>query len=292
MWNSKRIRVSSRPDRRGDNLAAIARASLLGLVPLSIWMHPGRIARTHPVWIVVFFLSAWLGSAGFLGGVVLAVGAVTLESVIEGGGLSALWSRVTTEPDMAALGASLVVAWITSLHSRRLAHLREREKMLSEHAAEAEEAARRLRDLVALLRARVEHASSSLSFLRRAASRLEGRDPKEAAEAAADLALARTGASAIAVRTGAGKSRNLLVARDVSGLGAYHSMSPDGPDFSVPIRAGDVEVGVMELWGVPGRVEDEATTHDLEIIAAWCAQAIAQISSQTPEMADCRPEAP
>jgi len=169
-----------------------------------------------------------------------------------------------------ALGACLIVAWIASCHSRRQTDLGERLRVLSDRAADAEAMVQSLREVAEELRSRIDRTSASLSFIRDVAARLDGTDPVAAAEGAADLALARTGASAVAVKVGAGENQHFLVFRDVSGPGRLAHPSGRGADLSVPIHAGGHIVGVIALWGLPRSAYNDATAHDLAVIASWC----------------------
>jgi hypothetical protein len=46
-------------------------------------------------------------------------------------------------------------------------------------------------------------------------------------------------------------------------------------DLTVPIRNANDRVGVIALWGTPRSGLDDATAHDLAVIASWCAPALA-----------------
>src|SRR5258705_433047 len=121
-------------------------------------------------------------------------------------------------------------------------------------------------------------------FLRDVATRLEGTDPVAAAEAAADLALARTGACAVAVKVGTGGFSRLLAVRDARGPETLAPLVIRDADLTVPIRKGNDPIGVLALWGVPRSGLDDATAHDLAVIASWCTPALA--------VAEWRPEEP
>jgi hypothetical protein len=53
-------------------------------------------------------------------------------------------------------------------------------------------------------------------------------------------------------------------------------------DVKVPIRDGNRRVGVIALWGIPRSGLDDATRHDLEVIASWCVPALA-VAAWRPE---------
>jgi hypothetical protein len=164
---------------------------------------------------------------------------------------------------------------------RRQAELRERLSVVCARASDAEAAIRALRGVVLKLRARVDRTSTSMSFLRDVAGRLEGTDPVAAAEGAADLALARTGASAAAVEVGAGGSRRVLAVRDAEGPTALTPATLRRADLTVPINYRGDRIGAIALWGIARSGLDTATTHDLAVIAAWSGPAVA-VAVQSP----------
>jgi hypothetical protein len=185
-----------------------------------------------------------------------------------------VWKGLDSTPSLIAFGGCLIVSWIASWHLRREADLSRRLHALQDRSREARAEFETLSDAVATLRARVDRTSTSLSFLRDVATRLEGRDPVAAAEAAADLALARAGASAATVRVGPGGFQRLLAVRDARGPHLLGALDARSADLSVPLRDGSDCVGILALWGVSRSVRDEATTHDLAVIASWCARAL------------------
>lgn len=256
-------------------LDALGFAVALAFLPELAASRAGVVLDPHPGWIAVLILGARDGSGGFFAGLIAAAGAVAVGSAIAGTGLATTWSRVDSGPNLIAFGACLTVSWVASWHLRRHAALCERQRALSDRAAASETTLEALRDVVATLRARVDHTWTSLSFLRDVAARLEGRDPVAAAEGAADLALARTGACAAQVKVGMGEFQRLLAVRDARGLEALEPLTLRDADLTVPIRNGTDRVGVIALWGIPRSGLDDATAHDLEVIASWCVPALA-----------------
>lgn len=234
----------------------------------------GGAIQPHPGWIAVVALAARYGGSGLVTGLVASAIAIGLGSASAGAGLAPAWSQLETMPNLIALGASLVVSWVASLHLRRQEALCERLDTLSDRALGAEEASRVLHRVVARLRARVDRTSTSLTFLRDVAARLDGTDPVAAAEAAADLALARTGAAAAAVKVGMGGFQRLLAVRDARGSNGLAPLELRAADLTVPIRNGSDRIGILALWGIAAS-HDDATAHDLEIIASWCVHALA-----------------
>ena len=264
----------ARPAWRRRALEAIGLAVACGLLPELARARLGGVLEPHPGWIAVAVLAARGGAGGLLAGLVATAFAVGIGSAVAGNGLAATYV-LDSGPNLIAFGACLLVSWAASWHLRRQADLTERLRTLSDRATEAKATIEALSEAVAMLRRRADRTATSLSFVREVAGRLMGGDPVAAAEAAADLALARTGASAAAIRVGVGRSRHLLAVRDARGSRGLAPLALYGADRCEPIRNGGVEVGDITLWGIPGPALDEAMAHDLEVVASWCAPALA-----------------
>src|SRR5258706_1031468 len=193
-----------------------------------------------------------------------------MGSAVAGTGLLPPWSRLDSAPNLVAFGACLTVSWVAARHLRREAELGERLSELSDRASKGDASIEGLRALVTSLRARVDRTSTWVPFRGDVAGRLEGTDPVAAADAAAELALARTGASATAVEVSTGGFQWRLAVRDARGPKALAPLSLLDADLTVPIRNHHDPVGVIALWGMPPSALDEATAHDLAMIASWC----------------------
>ena len=281
MWISRDLARKSRPALRRRALDALALAVVFGFLP-ELGRARGFVLEPHPGWIAVLVLAARDGGGGFFAGLIATAAAVTAGSAITGAGLAASWSRLDSAPNLVAFAACLLVSWVGTWHLRRHTDLGERVRALSDRAAEAEATIVALRDVVATLRARVDRTSTSLSFVRDVAKRLEGSDPVAAAEGAADLVLARTGACAVEIKVGRGGFQRLLAVRDAREPGVLTHLSLRDADVKVPILNGNHRVGVIALWGVPRTGLDDATAHDLEVIASWCVPALA-VAAWRPE---------
>ena len=256
-------------------LDALGLAVVFGFLPELARVRAGVVLEPHPGWIAVLILATRDGSGGFFAGLIAAAAAVAAGSAIAGAGPATWWSSLDSGPNLIAFGACLAVSWVASSQLRRHADLAERQRALSDRAGEAAATIEALRDVVATLRARVDRTSTSLSFMRDVAARLEGDDPVAAAEGAADLALARTGACAAEVKVGVRGFQRLLAIRDARGPGVLAPLALRDADVTVPIRNGNNRVGVLALWGIPRAGLDGAMAHDLEVIATWCAPALA-----------------
>jgi uncharacterized coiled-coil protein SlyX len=279
MWIARQTRrlvptEAARPTLRRRVIDAFGLALALAFLPELVAARAGAVLEPHPGWIAVLVLAARYGSGGLFAGLIASAAAVGIGSVVAGAGLVTSWSHLDSGPNLIAFGACLAVSGVASLHLRREADLSERLRALSNRAAEAETTIESLHSVVETLRARVDRTLTSLSFLRDVAARLEGSDPVAAAEGAADLAIARTGASAVAVKVGVGEFQRLLAVRDARGLKMLTPLDPRGADMTMPIRSGNHRVGVLALWGVARSSLDDALAHDLEVIVSWCAPAL------------------
>jgi len=281
MWTSKVRNSTAAGPRSGlANVAAtrfleaLALAFLFTLVPEWAASRRDAILEPHPFWIAVAILSARHGAGGLLAGVVAGVAAVGIGAALAGADSGISLGRLESAPNLIAFAACLAVSWIASWHLRREARHEERVRTLSKRSAEADATIGALREVATTLRARVDRMSTSLSFLRDVASRLDGHDPVAAAEGAADLALARTGAHAAAVRVGTGGAQRLLAIRDARFPQALSPLDFRNADWSVPIRSGNERVGLLLLWGMPPSGRDETMDNDLAVIASWCVRAL------------------
>jgi hypothetical protein len=275
MRTSERSRRDALPTVSRCVLDAVGLAAALAFVTEWWGTRAGLVFDPHPGWIAVLVLAARYGGSGLFAGLITGAAAVGIGSALAGSTALAAWSRFDSAPNLVAFAACLAVSSVASWHLRRRADLCERLSVMSERASETEATVEALWGVVAKLRARVDRTSTSMSFLRDVARRLEGTDPVAAAEGAADLVLARTGALAVAVAVGADGSRRALAVRDAEGPTVLTPATLREADMTVPIRHKGDLAGVIALWGVSRSRLDRATEHDLAAIASWCAPAVA-----------------
>ena len=283
MWTSRPRGPRARPAPMRRALDAFGFAVAFAFLPELIGVRAGVVLEPHPGWIAVLVLAARYGSGGLFTGLIAVAGATVIGSALAGTGLVTSWSRLESTPNLIAFGACLTVSWVASWHLRREADLSERLRAVSGRAADSQAAIEALRGGVATLRSRVDRTSTSLSFLRDAAVRLEGTDPVAAAEGAAELALARTGACAVAVEVGMNGFRRVLAVRDARGPMMLAPLVVSGADLIVPILKGSGRIGVIALWGIHRSGLDDATANDLAVIASWCAPALAIVAWRSEE---------
>jgi len=230
----------------------------------------------HPGWIAVAVLAARYGTVGFLPG---AAAATILTAVVElavGGHSDTGLAHLASGANLAGCGACVLLAWVGACHCRRERHLIERAAALSDVVTAERATNDALLESVEVLRERAERTAGSLSFLRDVTSRLDGANALSAADAAAELALARSGASVAIVEVGQGTARRRLASRSAADLRS----TPEGEPLSVRIRLGHSDLVTLSVDGVPATARTPATLRDLQIIAAWCAPAVATLSRE------------
>jgi len=295
--------------------------------------HLGVGVTPHPGWAAVILLSARYGSRGFGFAFVAISGALTLTALVMGLALGPLLAATSNSvPDLTALVVSVLVAWISSAHERRIGELSARGAELAQKSEGDDAIVGELRDAAMALRARADRLDHSVTFIRDVAARLEGGDPLLGSQAALELAIARTGARAGVVQLVDDGGR----LRTVASLGAWTMLRARPPDVlldqtiqaafesaattrgidlpepaeraaagrdrsdvATPItdEVGEV-LGVLALRGVPADSLCHALLHDLGLIAGWCAKTNVSrgiaVAPTTPESGEPerRPAAP
>ena len=310
--------------------AAVVAVLVAGLASLLAPPDLGVGVAPQPGWAAVILLSARYGSRGFGFALAALCGTLALTALARGLPLIPLLAVASNSvPDLTALVLSVLVAWISSAHERRIGELSACGAELA-HKSEGDDVIlAELRDAALALRARADRLDHSLTFIRDVATRLEGGDPLLGSQAALELAIARTGARAGVVQLVDDRGR----LRTVASLGAWTLLRARPPDVlldrtiqaafesaatargidlpglaeagrdqsdvATPItdEIGEV-LGVLALRGVPADSLCHALVHDLGLIARWCAKANASrciaVDETTPaaEAPDRRPASP
>jgi hypothetical protein len=285
---------------------------------LSLLIAPAEPAltswATHPGWLLVLLLAARYGSGGLFAGVICAAAGAALASLCAGTGLGPLAARTSTLGDLGAVVASAMVAWVADSQQRRGAALASQMTALEERARGAEDSVAQLTETALALRVRADRTETSLAFLYDVAVRMASSAPRDTAEAALELALARTGARAGLVEIADGsrlrtlaargsldafapprqrdrtacaaqEHRRAVQARDVAGVRICDS------DLAAPILSPDGRaLGVIALRGVPFAALEAAALSDLNIVACWLARGLAAATMDCPDSGTPAPE--
>jgi hypothetical protein len=287
---------------------------------LSLLVAPAGPALTgwaaHPGWLVVLILAARYGHRGLCAGTIFATVAVALASLTAGAGLAPLAARAWSMGDLGAAIAGVMVAWVVDSQQRRNGALVSQMAALHEHARGAEESIVQLTEAALALRARADRTENSLVFWHDIIVRMESTAPGDTAEAALELALARTGARAGLVQIAeAGRLRTLASKgtwsldalmppghRDRTAAAALHHRRPVQAREVADVRAGDSDMaapilspsghvmGMIALRGVPFAALRTAALSDLHIVACWLARALSTGGTETLDAGPAAPE--
>lgn len=261
----------------------------------------------HPGWLVVLALAARYGTPGLCAATVFAAAATALAALCTGPGLAALAEPAGS--DLGAAIAGVMVAWIADSQLWRTGVMASQVAALAERARDAEESVARLTEAALVLRAQVDRTEHSLAFLHDIAVRMEG-TPRDSAEAALDLALARTGARAGVVQIASDDRCRTLASRGAWNLdelmpppgqrdrtacaalkrrravhaGEVAGVRASDSDIAAPILSRDGHaLGIIALRGVPLSTLCAASLSDLNIVVSWLAHAL---STRTTEAID------
>jgi hypothetical protein len=269
---------------------------------------------THPGWLLVLLLAARYGSGGLFAGAICAAAGVALASLCAGTGLGPLAARTSALGDLGAVVASAMVAWVADSRQRRGAALASQMTALEERARSAEDSVAQLTETALALRVRADRTETSLAFLYEVAVRMASSAPRDTAEAALELALARTGARAGLVEIADGSRLRMLATR-----GSLDALAPPvqrdrtaraaqehrravqardvadvricDSDLAAPILSRDGRaLGVIALRGVPFAALGAASLSDLNIVACWLARGLAAATMDCPDSGAVVPE--
>jgi hypothetical protein len=271
----------------------------IGLAALA---SPGDPALTswpvHPGWAIALLLAARYGARALWIVPMLWLGIAGADVVAGHAGTAAI-ARLSRGGDLVALiGVSLCAA-VGTAHERSKLVLQQRVAELDARAGAAEVAVENLARTAAALNEHRDRSATSLAFLADVSTRLHGPYPTEAADAALELALARTGARAgfvylvdregavqLLVARGTPRRRDrtaveALERRAVVFADEVSGVRPGDSDVAAPVQddSGEV-VGVLALRGVP--YAQLATTLASEVagVARWSAPALSRARAQ------------
>lgn len=274
-------------------------AAVVALVVSS--SDPAMVALpVHPAWLLTLVLAARYGASGLLSVVGVVIG-VSAANLLAGCAPFAMADRLQRPGDLAALSTAALLAWIGDLHKAREQRLERNMHEADERTARAMADAGELAEAALALRDRQDHAQTSLSFLVDIAARLDSADPTAAAQAALELALARTGARAGLVqvidgprlRTLATRGpwsaehveppvlfRDLVVSAAIEREKTVAAHEVDGvrpadSDLAAPLVGDDGRVrGVLALRGLPYPALLGPGREDATAIARWLSRAL------------------
>jgi hypothetical protein len=283
---------------------ALAAAAAALWAPSDPWLGGQAL---HPAWIAVLALATRYGRAGLIVSAPIVWSIIGLTALVAGAGVAGA-SRLLGAADLSAAMAASLVAAIASLHHSRQTDLRRQRDELDLRARAEADAALAMREALELLRDRHDRIDLSVTFWRDIAARVQGQDVSEAARAALQLAMVRTGARAGIVRriddgatttvawrgawslaepiprdifpdrtiTAAIERGRVVTALEVEDAGGADS------DVAVPIRSEQEVVGVIALRGAPGSRLVAAALRDLDVVASWVGPSLTRVEDPHP----------
>ncbi len=262
-------------------------------------------ADIHPLWIPVLVFAARYGVRGMFISVAMAAAALAGVSLVEHGTLVDLTARGASPYDIIALMSATLVAWTAMIRDGRLARNAKERDVIAQRLDNSEETASALREVIGVLRDRLDRIDLSITMWRAIAARLARGPLTDAAAAALELAAIRTGAaSGLIQRTVSGRLQNFAtfghsagisdISRDRTILHAVNNRrtalrgrvpgaTQQDSEIAVPIldsESGAV-LGVIAMRETPpGRLR-AAEVHDLEVITSWLAEAFPRAQARS-----------
>jgi hypothetical protein len=250
----------------------------------------------HPLWIPVLVFAARYGVRGMF--MAVAVGALGLAAtcMVEHGEMASAMARGSNPYDVVALVACTLVAWTSMIRDGRLARTAQDGGELVQRLENSEETARALREVVGVLRDRLDRIDLSISMWRAIAGRLDHGTLNDAAAAALELAAIRTGAATGVVLLNTGfRLETIATYGHASGSGDFSSdrtvcwaFSHERPalrghvrdatledmEVAVPIIGNDGSViGVLAMRDTPPARLRAAEVRDVQVVGTWLAPA-------------------
>lgn len=294
-----RPRVASTPDR----IVLIEVAATMIVMGVAIALASGDLcvpgADVHPLWIPVLVFAARYGVRGLFIAVAMAGTGLAAACMIEHGAIAGAAARGSNPYDVIALVSATLVAWTAMIRDARLAHSTQDREELARRLDNTEETASALREVVGVLRDRLDRIDLSISMWRAIAARLDHGSLPDAAAAALELAAIRTGAgTGVVLRASGGRlhvvathghaaatadfSSDLTIMHAFTqrraGLrGRVAGATVDDMEVAVPIIGHDgTAVGVIAMRDTPPARLRAAEVRDLQVVSSWLAPAFAR----------------
>lgn len=248
----------------------------------------------HPMWVLALLLAARYGARGLWMIPALALGLTSVDFIAGESGDAAI-ERFSSGGDLIALAVVGLCAAVGTAHERRKVQLEQRLVELEARAGAAEAAVDNLVKTAIALHDHRDRSGTSLRFLADVSTRMNGQRPSDVADAALELALARTGArtgfvqlvehdgsvrtllSRGTARRGDKTAAEALRRRDVVFADEVAEVHSGDSDVAAAMldSSGDV-VGVLALRGVPYTTLDTTLAAEISCVARWAAPTMAR----------------
>jgi hypothetical protein len=250
----------------------------------------------HPLWIPVLVFAARYGVRGLFMSVAIAAAGLATACIVEHGVVTGAVARGSNPYDVVALVASTLVAWTAMIRDARLAHSSQERDELAHRLDNSEETARALREVVGVLRDRLDRIDLSISMWRAIAARLDHGTLSDAAAAALELAAIRTGAATgVVLLEVGGRLETIATYGHASGSGDFsrdrtvchaygnrraalrghvRGATIEDMEVAVPITGHEGSVvGVLAMRDTPPARLRAAEVRDVQVVATWLAPA-------------------
>lgn len=280
-------------------LAALVIGAIALVAPGDLWLPDLGL---HPAWLPVIVLAARYGLRGLVASLAITGTGLLLASLAVSGSAAGAVTRDHRGADLLALLAAVAVAGIGVLHEARWRRLTGRLADASESEHQAAATVLALHGGLAHLRARHDRVDVALSLWRNLAGRIERGPTADAADAAIELCMIRTGARAGLVELRDGSRISTLAWRgpwasnasrphDIGGDRTVRAaveahavmLAPsDATDTDSAVAApvfapgSGVLIGVIALRGGRAAALGATELRELVVIGQWLAPALAR----------------
>ncbi len=292
-------RLTATPDR----VLLLEVTAAMAVVSGAIMLVSGDLcvpaADVHPLWIPILVFAARYGVRGLFMAVAMAAVAVTSVCLVEHGAMAGAVARSSNPYDVIALVAATLVAWTAMIRDGRLARGAVECDELVHRLDNSEETASALREVVGVLRDRLDRIDLSISMWRAIASRLDHGALSDAAIAALELAAIRTGAATgVVLLMAGGKLETIATYGHASPTGdfshdrtVHHAFTHrraalrghvrgatlEDMEVAVPITGPEgAVVGVLAVRDTPPARLRAAEVRDVQVVGSWLAQAFSR----------------
>jgi hypothetical protein len=293
-------RVIATPDR----VVALEVTAAVGAVAGAVLLITGDLSvpgmDVHPLWIPVLVFAARYGVRGLFMAVAVAAATLTAVCLFQHGTIGAAAARGSNPYDVIALVAATLVAWTAMIRDGRLARSAQERDELDHRLENSEETARALRDVVGVLRDRLDRIDLSISMWRAIAARLDHGTLSDAAIAALELAAIRTGAATgvVLLLSPGDRLETIATFGHASAMGDFsrdrtvcHAFTNrraalrghvrgatlEDMEVAVPITGVDGSVvGILAVRDTPPARLRAAEVRDVQVVGSWLAHAFSR----------------
>lgn len=299
----------------------VAREALAGavlIIVLSLLLDPHQLLLhapgLHPIWLPILLITARYGERGLLLSFPLCWSCVAVVAALRGISAGLASDTLTRHATPVVVTGLSAVAWMASMHLRRYQALEQQHKNLVERCNRDGCLLEELHRVAQGLQERATRTEHALGFIKHVATRLDGSDAREAAQAALELVAARTGARCTAILVmkpdglwpwkmlgpwNVNGSAPPCTVEDataqsaLTGTACFRKKDDQDPHHCdaaapIPLASGRV-AAVLVVRGLPHSMQMRAVLHDVELVAQWFSSACMRSGSGVPASAPALP---